>query len=82
MQTEFNTVAEAIKTINLGNLSNEQKLDLYKYYKQATEGDVKGSRPGIFSQKERAKWDAWNSVKGTSTADAQAKYIQTAKLHL
>jgi len=82
MQAEFDTVAEAIKTANIGALSNEEKLNLYKYFKQATEGDVKGSRPGIFSQKERAKWDAWDTVKGTSKADAQAKYVQIAKQYI
>jgi diazepam-binding inhibitor (GABA receptor modulating acyl-CoA-binding protein) len=74
-QNEFTTVSNAIKTANLSALSNDDKLNLYKYFKQSTDGDVTGSRPGIFSQKERAKWDAWNTVKGTSKADAQTKYV-------
>ena len=45
--------------------SNEEKLSFYKYYKQATEGDVKGSQPWAVQMESRAKWDAWDSVKGT-----------------
>ena len=39
--------------------SNDQLLDLYAFYKQATEGDVSGSRPGMLDLKGRAKYDAW-----------------------
>ena len=61
------------------NLSNEEKLDLYKYFKQATVGDVNIPRPGMLDFKGKAKWDAWNSVKGMSTEDARTNYINTAK---
>ena len=44
--------------------SNEQLLDLYALYKQATEGDVTGERPGGFDFKAIAKFDAWTSRKG------------------
>lgn len=46
--------------------SNESKLSFYKFYKQATEGDVTGSQPWAVQLEARAKWDAWNSVKGAS----------------
>ena len=55
--------------------SNEQLLDLYGLYKQATEGDVSGSRPGMFDLKGRAKFDAWAKRKGTSKDDAMKKYV-------
>jgi len=54
--------------------SNEQLLDLYGLYKQATEGDVSGSRPGFLDLKGRAKFDAWAGRKGTSKDDAMKKY--------
>jgi len=55
--------------------SNDQLLDLYGLYKQATEGDQAGSRPGLFDVKGRAKFDAWAGRKGTSKDDAMKKYV-------
>jgi len=55
--------------------SNEQLLRLYGLYKQATEGDARGSRPGMLDLKGRAKFDAWVACKGTSQADAKGQYV-------
>eukprot|EP00299_Pterocystis_sp_00344_P004085 c1491_g1_i1.p1 GENE.c1491_g1_i1~~c1491_g1_i1.p1 ORF type:complete len:120 (-),score=30.87 c1491_g1_i1:163-486(-) len=55
---------------------NETKLTFYKYFKQATIGDCTGDRPGMFSFEARAKFDAWDSVKGTSSENAKAEYIK------
>ena len=56
--------------------SNDVLLKLYSLYKQATEGDVKGERPGGFDFKGAAKYDAWASQKGKSSDDAASEYIQ------
>lgn len=56
--------------------SNDQLLDLYGLYKQATEGDVSGSRPGMLDLKGRAKYDAWAKRKGVSKDDAMKKYVE------
>jgi acyl-CoA-binding protein len=55
--------------------SNAELLDLYGLYKQATEGDATGSRPGMLDMKGRAKFDAWTSRKGTAQAEARARYV-------
>lgn len=55
--------------------SNEQLLELYAYYKQATEGDVSGSRPGMLDLKGRAKFDAWAKAKGTGKDEAMKRYV-------
>ena len=55
--------------------SNEDLLQLYALYKQATEGDVSGERPGGFDFKAIAKYDAWQEVKGKSKEDAMHDYI-------
>ena len=55
--------------------SNPELLDLYGLYKQGTEGDVKGSRPGLLDLKGRAKFDAWTSRKGLAQAEARARYV-------
>jgi len=44
--------------------SNDILLQLYSLYKQATEGDATGERPGGFDFKGAAKFDAWNAKKG------------------
>jgi diazepam-binding inhibitor (GABA receptor modulator, acyl-CoA-binding protein) len=56
--------------------SNEELLDLYALFKQATEGDVSGERPGGFDFKAIAKFDAWASKKGTAKDQAMQDYIQ------
>ncbi len=54
---------------------NDVLLKLYALYKQGTEGDVSGDRPGGFDFKGAAKYDAWEAVKGQSQAQAQQAYI-------
>lgn len=56
--------------------SNEELLDLYALFKQATEGDVTGDRPGGFDFKAIAKFDAWTSRKGLSKEQAMQDYIK------
>ncbi|KAI1716421.1 acyl coA binding protein domain-containing protein [Ditylenchus destructor] len=56
--------------------SNEQKLKFYSLFKQATIGDVNTERPGFFSIVEKAKWDAWKSLEGTSSDEAKEKYVE------
>jgi acyl-CoA-binding protein len=55
--------------------SNEELLQLYGLFKQATEGDVTGSRPGMLDLKGRAKYDAWARRKGTSKEEAMKAYV-------
>ena len=59
----------------LKGVPTSRKLDLYKFYKQATEGDVKGSQPYMVQVTNRSKWDAWKTVEGTSAEDARQGYI-------
>lgn len=54
---------------------NMTLLKLYALYKQASSGDVEGKRPGFTDMVGRAKWDAWNELKGTSADDARKAYI-------
>ena len=58
---------------------NDTMLKLYSYYKQGTEGDVKGEKPGFFDFIGGAKYDAWSKLKGTSQDDAKKKYIDLVK---
>ncbi len=65
LKEEFEEYAEKAKTLP-ENTSNEDKLILYGLYKQATVGPVNTSRPGVFNQRDRAKWDAWKAVEAKS----------------
>jgi diazepam-binding inhibitor (GABA receptor modulating acyl-CoA-binding protein) len=55
---------------------NPTLLKLYSYYKQATEGDIQGARPGAFDFVAGAKYDAWAKLKGMSKDDAMQNYIK------
>lgn len=54
---------------------NMTLLKIYSLYKQATEGDVEGSRPGFTDMVGRAKWDAWNGLKGKGQEEAMQEYV-------
>ena len=59
--------------------SNEQLLDLYALYKQATVGDASGKRPGMLDLKGRAKFDSWEGRKGMSKDAAMTAYVALAR---
>lgn len=54
---------------------NMTLLKIYSLYKQATAGDVEGKRPGFTDMVGRAKWDAWNELKGKTSDEAMQDYI-------
>ncbi|MEI7444246.1 MAG: acyl-CoA-binding protein [Burkholderiales bacterium] len=54
---------------------NMTLLKLYALFKQATDGDVEGKRPGFTDMVGRAKYDAWAEIKGTSKDDAMQQYV-------
>ena len=61
--------------------SNEELLDLYALFKQASEGDISGDRPGGFDFKAVAKFDAWGQKKGIAKELAMQHYVDlVAKL--
>ena len=73
-ETEFADAQVKVKTLKT-RPSNDTLLDLYALYKQGTEGDVAGSRPGLFDQVGRAKFDAWTKKKGTAKEAAKTAYV-------
>jgi diazepam-binding inhibitor (GABA receptor modulator, acyl-CoA-binding protein) len=54
---------------------NQTLLQIYALYKQATAGDVDGKRPGFTDMVGRAKWDAWNGLKGKGKPAAMQEYV-------
>ena len=81
LQQQFESAVTRSKELNR-RPTNEELLLLYALYKQATEGDVSGERPGGFDFKAIAKYDAWEELKGKSKELAMQDYIQLVeKLH-
>jgi len=75
---EFTKAAEDVKKVKTKPTDNEM-LELYGLYKQATVGDINTDRPGMFDFTGKAKWDAWSSRKGLSKEDAEKQYIAVVK---
>jgi len=79
--TRFEAAAAAAKQTKK-KPDNATLLKLYAYYKQATDGEVKGNRPGGFDFVGGAKHDAWSKLKGMSKDEAMQNYIkQVEKLN-
>ena len=58
---------------------NATLLKIYGLYKQGTVGDNTEKKPGFGDMVGRAKWDAWNGLKGTSADDAMQQYVDLIK---
>jgi diazepam-binding inhibitor (GABA receptor modulator, acyl-CoA-binding protein) len=75
LKAKFETAAAAAKQTKK-KPDNATLLKLYSYYKQATDGDTKGERPGGFDFVGGAKYDAWSKLKGMSKDEAMTNYIK------
>ena len=75
LKTKFEAAVAASKQLP-ERPSNDVLLQLYALYKQATDGDVEGKRPGFTDMVGRAKYDAWATVKGTAGEAAMTRYIE------
>jgi len=79
LQILFEKAAETIrdsKAEPTEEINDQVKLQFYGLYKQATVGDCQESAPWKINLVARAKWDAWNSLKGTNKEEAMKKYVK------
>lgn len=76
LKTQFEAAVQKVQTAE-GDFkpSNDLKLQMYSLYKQGAEGDVNGKKPGTFDLIGKAKWGAWEKLKGMSQDEAMQKYI-------
>ena len=74
LQAQFESAVASSKSLTK-RPDNDTLLQLYALYKQGTAGDVSGKRPGRFNMVDRAKYDAWEKMKGTSADSAKQKYV-------
>ena len=70
----FEAAAVAAKSLDR-RPGNDDMLEMYALYKQATAGDVSGDRPGGFDFVGGAKFDAWSNLKGVGADEAMQRYI-------
>jgi diazepam-binding inhibitor (GABA receptor modulating acyl-CoA-binding protein) len=78
LQQDFAAAAEQAKQLPK-RPDNQTLLKLYALYKQATAGDVTGTRPGGFDFAGAAKYDAWAALQGTAQDEAQRAYVALVK---
>ena len=71
---DFQSAQQRVKTLSQ-RPSNDTLLELYSLFKQATEGDVQGKRPGMLDVKGLAKFDAWAGRKGLGAETAKQQYV-------
>lgn len=77
---EFTQAAEFLAK-NHASLMPDDLLQFYALYKQGTVGDCNTSKPGIFNIQNRAKWNAWNDVRGVPQDQARARYVENITEH-
>ncbi|XP_011811160.1 PREDICTED: diazepam-binding inhibitor-like 5 [Colobus angolensis palliatus] len=72
-QVEFELARAALRQLK-GPVSDPEKLLIYGFYKQATQGDCDIPAPPASDVKARAKWEAWSANKGVPKMDAMRSY--------
>lgn len=74
LESQFVSAAVEVKQLP-ERPDNAALLKLYALYKQGSEGDVAGKRPGRMAMVDRAKYDAWAELAGMSSDDAKQAYV-------
>ncbi len=74
LKTQFNAAVANSKDLS-ERPDNLTLLKIYGLYKQASLGDNNETTPGFSDMVGRAKWEAWNGLKGTAADDAMQQYV-------
>ncbi len=74
LKARFDQAARDVQELD-ARPDNATLLQLYALYKQATVGDANGKRPGMLDLVGRAKFDAWERLKGNTADQAMEQYI-------
>merc|ERR1712055_1048586 len=73
-QESFDKAAEEVKNLK-SKPTDEEMLEIYALFKQASVGDINTERPGMLDFKGKAKWDAWEKKKGMTKDAAMEAYV-------
>jgi diazepam-binding inhibitor (GABA receptor modulator, acyl-CoA-binding protein) len=79
LKAQFDAAAADSKNLS-ERPDNATLLKIYALYKQGSIGDNAEKKPGFGDMVGRAKWDAWNGLKGTSADDAMQQYVDLIEL--
>ncbi len=80
LKQDFEIMLERVKNKSVSKIPTQtEKLKLYAWYKQATEGDVQGEAPTGFDLVGKAKYKAWSEVKNMSAVEAMQHYLDFFK---
>ena len=74
----FEKAGEVVKSLP-ERPDNDTLLQLYALFKQGSEGDVHGDKPGFFDFVGVAKYESWEKLRGTPREDAQTRYIELVR---
>lgn len=74
LKTRFEAAVAESKNLS-ERPDNMTLLKIYALFKQASLGDNTEAKPGFSDMVGRAKWEAWNGLKGTTADDAMQRYI-------
>ena len=76
MATSDDFAAAQVRVKQLSKTPDASELlELYALFKQGTQGDVSGERPGMLDFKGRAKYDAWAGKRGVTKDSAMQSYV-------
>ncbi len=78
LKDQFQKAAQDVMNLS-ERPDNDTMLRLYALYKQGSEGDVSGPKPGFFDFVGTAKYEAWEKLAGTKPEDAMKKYVDLVK---
>ena len=78
LSDDFRQAAEDVQRLP-ERPDNDTLLKLYALYKQATEGDANGPKPGFFDFVNTAKYEAWSRLRGMQSDEAQKKYVDLVR---
>jgi diazepam-binding inhibitor (GABA receptor modulating acyl-CoA-binding protein) len=71
---QFRRACREVKELN-SRPSDDEMLQLYGLYKQATIGNNATSQPWLIDVRGRAKWKAWTACLGKDQDDARGEYV-------
>ena len=78
LKDQFQKAAQDVMNLS-ERPDNDTMLRLYALYKQGSEGDVSGPKPGFFDFVGTAKYEAWEKLAGMKSEDAMKKYVDLVK---
>ena len=78
LKSKFEQATEDVKKLD-ERPDNDTLLKLYALFKQGSDGDVSGPKPGFFDFVGTAKYEAWTKLKGMKADEAMQKYVDLVK---